>query len=122
MHRIIDIKRDSGETCYIIQGDNNPSPDPDCVKPSQVIGLVIGVIFNTNAHGYRYCPGDVIATAKNDAFFCIPNNIPAGIYVNNQTITSETLIGFPLCSEKQTDKPYTVVTPDKKVYCYETVN
>ncbi len=122
MHRIIDIRRDSSGTCYIIQGDNNPSPDSECVRPSQVIGLVVGVIFNTNAQGYRYCPGDVIATAKNNTFFCIPNNIPAGVYVNNQTITSETLIGFPLCSEKQNDKPYTVVTPDKKVYCYETVN
>ncbi|MBS3067435.1 signal peptidase I [Candidatus Micrarchaeota archaeon] len=121
MHRIIEIQRDSSGVCYTVQGDNNPSPDPGCIKSSQIIGLIIGVIFNTVSDGYRYCPESAIAITRGDKLFCMPDNIPAGVYVNNQTISSESLVGFPLCSDKQPDKPYTVVGPDKKVYCYEDV-
>lgn len=121
MHRIIDIDNSNG-LCYILQGDNNPNPDPECVKPSQIIGLVVGVIFNTVPSGYLYCQPDNIAIVKNDKFLCLSDNLPAGIYINNQTLSNNAINAFPFCSDKQSDKPYTVVTPDKKVYCYSYVS
>lgn len=122
MHRIISIQRSSGGVCYVLQGDNNPAPDPECVTPSQIIGLVIGVIFNGENTGYSYCQGDSIAIVKNNRFLCMPDVVPAGIYTTNQTITQDNLTGFPFCSQQDPARPYTVVTPDRRVYCYESVS
>ncbi len=120
MHRIISVDHSNG-LCYIVQGDNNPVPDPDCVYPSQVIGLVVGTIYNRAATGYRYC-ADGLSIAANDEFYCLPDNLPAGVYTDDQKIASTSFTGYPLCSSKEPDKPYTVVTPGKKVYCYDSVS
>ncbi len=55
IHRIIDVKSDYYGICYTIQGDNNPSPDPECVRPSQIEGLVVGVIYDKIGQGVSYC-------------------------------------------------------------------
>lgn len=122
MHRIIEVSRDGEGVCYVLQGDNNLSPDPECVKPSQVIGVVIGILFSANNEGYRYCESDTIAIVKDGSFSCLPSKIQKGVYTADQLVTSNPVIVFPLCSEKETSKPYTVITPDKTVYCYENVD
>ncbi len=44
IHRVIEINKDeSGETFYITKGDNNPVPDPEKVKPSQLRARVIKI-------------------------------------------------------------------------------
>jgi len=121
MHRIIKVSSDSGGICYTVQGDNNPSVDPECVQPSQIIGVVIGTVFSTSSEGYRYCSGDSIPVISNDVFTCASKTIPAGVYTGNQSITDAPLLVFPFCSDGQPTRPYTVIGPDKKVYCYENV-
>lgn len=43
IHRIIDIKKDENGLYYITKGDNNPVPDPEKVRPSQVTARVIKI-------------------------------------------------------------------------------
>jgi len=43
IHRIIDIKEDENGVYYITKGDNNPAPDPEKVRPSQVTARVIKI-------------------------------------------------------------------------------
>lgn len=43
IHRIIDIKEDENGVYYITKGDNNPVPDPEKVRPSQVTARVIKI-------------------------------------------------------------------------------
>src|SRR3989338_378041 len=121
MHRIIEVDSDSNGVCYIVQGDNNLSPDPGCVKPSQVLGLVIGIVFNKNSEGYGYCNGDTIPIIKDDIIYCMSNVVPAGIYTEDQILPSSNFSIFSFCSENQQNKPYTVITPDGEVYCYKDV-
>ena len=122
MHRIIKLDSDSQGLCYSIQGDNNPSPDPECVKPSQIIGVVIGTVFSTAPEGYHYCSSDSIPVVKDGTFICASKIIPAGVYATDQSITDTPLLVFPFCSDEEPNKPYTVIGPDKQVYCYETVH
>ncbi len=122
MHRIIDISSDSQGTCYVLQGDNNLSPDPDCVRPQEIIGIVIGTVFNANKDSYRYCQEGTIPIVKDGAFSCLPNTLKSGVYVEDQEITSNPLVVFPLCSDKSNGKPYTVITPEKTVYCYDRID
>lgn len=47
IHRVIAVEKDkAGEKYYITKGDNNPSPDPAPVYPSQVEARVITVGSN----------------------------------------------------------------------------
>lgn len=38
-HRIIDVKAEDGEVCYVTQGDANDSPDQTMVRPADVEGI-----------------------------------------------------------------------------------
>lgn len=46
IHRVIDIKKIHGKTMYVIKGDNNDSPDPYYVKPSQIKDKVVTINDN----------------------------------------------------------------------------
>jgi signal peptidase len=39
-HRIYQIKKEKGQTAYIVKGDANNAPDPDEVNPKKVLGKV----------------------------------------------------------------------------------
>ena len=41
IHRVIDIVEINGSTMYMIKGDNNKSPDPYYVSPSQIQSKVV---------------------------------------------------------------------------------
>ena len=112
MHRIIEVKNDGSSVCYILQGDNNLSPDPECVKPAKVVGLVVGIIFNKNIKGYNYCEEGSIPVVDNDQIICMSDIIPAGVYINEQKIPTDALQGFTFCAENEPSKPYTVITPN----------
>jgi signal peptidase len=43
VHRIIDVTEVNGSKFYIIQGDNNPAPDPYLVSPSQITQRVVTI-------------------------------------------------------------------------------
>ncbi|MBZ9570494.1 signal peptidase I [Methanobrevibacter sp. TMH8] len=43
IHRIINITEVNGSKYYVIKGDNNPSPDPYLVTPSQITSRVISI-------------------------------------------------------------------------------
>ena len=45
IHRIVDIKEDQEGTYYILQGDNNPRPDGQKVRYSQVKGVVVAILY-----------------------------------------------------------------------------
>ncbi len=45
IHRVISIGNDEKGTYYIVKGDNNPSPDPERVRFSQITRLVVVVVY-----------------------------------------------------------------------------
>ncbi len=45
MHRIVAIAEDAQGVFYTLKGDNNPEPDPDRVRFSQVETVVVGIIY-----------------------------------------------------------------------------
>jgi len=45
MHRVIAISQDIDGIYYTVKGDNNPKPDPDRVRFSQVETVVVGIIY-----------------------------------------------------------------------------
>lgn len=45
IHRIIDINEDEQGIYFITKGDNNPSPDPEKVRFSQITGVVVGILY-----------------------------------------------------------------------------
>lgn len=46
IHRVINITEINGSTYYVIKGDNNDSPDPYYVEPSQITDRVITINDN----------------------------------------------------------------------------
>ena len=46
IHRIINITQVNGTTMYMIKGDNNDSPDPYYVQPSQIREKVVTIDHN----------------------------------------------------------------------------
>lgn len=119
MHRIIEVNSDN-EICYKTQGDNNPSPDIECVTPSQIKGLVIGVIFDKTTQGYSHCKEEYVGVIINNELTCVPKDVKAGIYLYDQPISSATGY-YLLCSKHDSSKPYTVITPQGTVLCYSYV-
>ena len=122
LHRIIERSREDGGLCYIVQGDNNPVPDPECVKPSNVIGLAIGVIFNTVENGYRYCLDDLIPVVRDDTIYCMPNTLPKGVYTQEQQLPSDGFSRFSFCADEDPSTPYTVIDEEMNVLCYENIS
>lgn len=44
LHRVFDIRQEGGEILFITKGDDNPNPDMDPVRPSQIRGKLILII------------------------------------------------------------------------------
>ncbi len=44
-HRVVKIGYDDAGSYFIVQGDNNPNPDPDKVRFDQIQYILIGVIY-----------------------------------------------------------------------------
>jgi len=45
IHRIIDIGQDEQGIYFVLKGDNNPQPDPEKVRFSQVRRILVAVIY-----------------------------------------------------------------------------
>jgi len=45
IHRVINISEDKNGTFYTVKGDNNPYQDPDKVRFSQILGILVGIIY-----------------------------------------------------------------------------
>ncbi len=45
VHRVIRKGIDSNGTYFIVQGDNNPSRDPEKIRFNQVHGVLVGIIY-----------------------------------------------------------------------------
>jgi signal peptidase I len=119
VHRIVEVRPTSEGVCYIVQGDNVATPDPGCVAPSQIEGLVIGVLFDRVSQEYTVCDEDTYGIIQDNEFRCLPKRIETGIYTPDQPLASP--FRYPLCAESHPDRPYTVVTPQGAVLCYETI-
>ena len=119
VHRIIDIQRNSSSICYIIQGDNNPSPDPGCILPSQIQAKAIGILYNSDTHTYQHC-SDNAGAVLNGKISCIQPVVLAGIYPVDQP-TDNLSIAYSFCSDTQPNKPYSVISQAHKVYCYSSI-
>src|SRR3989338_681378 len=121
VHRITEVRPDNEEgVCYVLQGDNNDGPDPGCVKPSQVNGIVVGSLFNQKTQGALGCQGDTFAALVNNQVICLDKKVGPIVYTSSMPIESAT--GYDLCSVSDPSRPYTVIDQNGNVLCYATVN
>ena len=49
-HRVIEIREENGKLVFVTKGDNNPEPDPYPVSQDDVVGRVVGPLFD-NRYG-----------------------------------------------------------------------
>lgn len=119
VHRIIAINSNSDGLCYTLQGDNNQVPDKECVKPSQITSLVLGVLFFKNEQ-VNSCPSDISALITSNGISCVDSKLKAGVYPSESKI-GESIDYYKLCSSYNKQMPYTIVAPDGRVFCYSNV-
>mgnify|MGYP001579072635 CR=1 FL=1 len=119
VHRIIAINSNPEGLCYILQGDNNQVPDKECVKPSQITSLVLGVLFFKNEQ-VNSCPSGIDAIITNNGISCVDSKLKAGVYPSESKI-GESIDYYRFCSSYNKQMPYTIVAPDGRVFCYSNV-
>ncbi|MBD3209299.1 signal peptidase I [Candidatus Woesearchaeota archaeon] len=45
IHRIVHVDHDEQGLYFILKGDNNPTSDPGKVRPSQVLGKIVAILY-----------------------------------------------------------------------------
>lgn len=119
VHRIIAINSNPQGICYTLQVDNNQVPDKECVKPSQITSLVLGILFFKNEQ-INSCPSGIDAIISDKDISCIDSRLKAGIYPSESKI-GQSIDYYKFCSSYNSAMPYTIVSPDGKVSCYSNV-